>query len=297
MERNRMAIIWKNRTLLILGLWIGVFIVNQANAQELEQSLLWKVEGDSIETSYLFGTFHLLPESDFELKDKVAQAFDAAEHVVMELDMDNPSMQAELMQNAFMTDGQSLDKLLTKEEFESLDAYMMETANISLIQVNRFKPFFVSAMIIPSLIVGTPASYEMTFVQRALNTNKEILGLETPKEQLKAFDGISYEKQVKELMRVTTEQKEMASLFKTMIKNYKKENITKMYDLVVENMTDESQVKSLLTDRNIDWVPKIGEFARDKATFFAVGAGHLGGETGMIQLLRAAGYTLTPIME
>ena len=30
-------------------------------------------------------------------------------------------------------------------------------------------------------------------------------------------------------------------------------------------------------------------------TFFAVGAGHLGGETGVVALLRQAGYTLSPV--
>ena len=287
----------KTRLILMLAIWFGAAIVHEAHSQELENSMLWKIEGDSIETSYLFGTFHLLPQADFELKDKVKSAFDGSQQIVMELDMDSPTMQSELMKNAFMEKGQTLDMFFTQEEYSALDAYLIETANISLKTVNRFKPFFVSAMVIPSLIEGSPASYEMSFVQRAMSTSKKIYGLETPKEQMSSFDNIAYDKQAKELLKITTEKKEMVSLFKTMIKNYKKENVTKMYELVVENMADEEQVMSLLTKRNENWIPKIGEFAEGNSTFFAVGAGHLGGESGLIQLLRDAGYTLTPVQE
>ncbi|MEP1033398.1 TraB/GumN family protein [Ekhidna sp.] len=296
MENNNTQKEWSRRVLLIIGIWIGTSIISEARGQKLESTLLWKVEGDSIVTSYIFGTFHLLPQADFEMKEKVEQAFDASEQIVMELDMDNPAMQSELMQNAFMKDGQTLDKLLSEEDYQTLDVYMKETTGIGLVQVNRFKPFFVSAMLIPSLMEGTPASYEMTFVQRAMSREKEIFGLETATEQAGMFDNIPYETQAEELMKVVTEKKEMADLFEQMIKTYKKENIDRMYELILENMSDKNQEKFLLIDRNINWLPKIATFSMQKSTFYAVGAGHLGGDFGMIRLLKEAGYKVTPIL-
>lgn len=289
--------IWTKRILTMIGLFIGSFIINDARGQELENTLLWKVEGDSIQTSYVFGTFHLLPQADFVLKDKVKSAFDESELIVMELDMDDPSMQAELMKNVIMKDGQSLDKLLTAEEYKELDSYMTAKTGVGLAPVNRLKPFFVAAMVLPKFIEGTPASYEMTFVQRAMSSEKEILGLETATEQASVFDEIPYDVQAKDLLRMSTEEQEMMDLFQKMIKTYRKEDVDKMYELVVENTSDESQVKYLLIDRNLNWIPKMANYSKEKSTFYAVGAGHLGGAYGVIQLLKVAGYKVTPVFE
>jgi uncharacterized protein YbaP (TraB family) len=51
----------------------------------------------------------------------------------------------------------------------------------------------------------------------------------------------------------------------------------------------------LLTDRNKKWIPKIETVARETPTFFGVGAGHLGGENGVIMLLKKAGFTVEPV--
>lgn len=69
------------------------------NAQENdENSLLWKISGNGITTSYLMGTFHMMPNKDFEVKEKVKKAFEASEQIVLELDMDDPSMMTQMQQ-------------------------------------------------------------------------------------------------------------------------------------------------------------------------------------------------------
>ncbi|MEM6724077.1 MAG: TraB/GumN family protein [Bacteroidota bacterium] len=76
--------------------------------QKTPNSLLWKIEGKNIHASYLYGTFHILPEEDFLLKEKVKTAFGASEQLALELDMDNPQLQAELFQHIAMTTDQTL---------------------------------------------------------------------------------------------------------------------------------------------------------------------------------------------
>lgn len=288
---------WARKIILAIGVLVGTLILNNVQAQELENSLLWEISGNGIKTSYVYGTFHLLPQSDFELKGKVTDAFDKSELIVMEMDMDNPNMQLELMQNIAMKDGKTIDQYLSDDDYKKMNEYLKGKVGMGLDQMKQFKPFFIASMLIPSMIEGTPASYEMAFVQRALNQEKEILGLETPKEQTEIFDNIPYEVQAEELMRVLNEEDEMADLFGQMISNYKEENINRMYDLMLENMSDDTQEEFLLVNRNKKWIPKMTVFSKDKSTFFAVGAGHLGGENGVIQLLNEAGYTVRPVME
>ena len=95
-----------------------------------DNTLLYKVEGNGIKTSYVFGTFHMLPKADFVLKDKVKIAFEASELVVMELDMDDPNMQTEMLSVSMISGDDSLQNHMTKEEYKILDDYF--TAKISI---------------------------------------------------------------------------------------------------------------------------------------------------------------------
>ncbi|MEO9484438.1 MAG: TraB/GumN family protein [Ekhidna sp.] len=284
------------RTLITVGLFIGVFILNNAQAQELENSLLWRIEKADIKTSFVYGTFHLLPQEDFELKEKVKRAFESVELVVMELDMDDGNMQAEMMRNMQMKGGMTLDQLMTKDDLKLLDDQLSATVNLTAEQVNTFKPFMVETFLLPSFIEGTPASYEMTFVQMAISKTIAIEGLEEVSDQINLFDQIPYEKQAEDLLDILKNRQNMEKLFARMIDIYKKEDINGLYQESLDYF-DEEEVSILLNQRNVKWIEKMADFSKEKATFFAVGAGHLGGELGVITLLRQAGYKVTPILE
>lgn len=287
---------WLRRILITLGFCIGLFVVNDAQAQKLKKSLLWSVEGDGIEKSYVFGTFHMLPQADFELKEKVKAAFQDSDQIVMELDMDDPGMQVEMMKNIQMKGGKTLDQFMTKEDLNTLNEQLIAAANLTAAQVNSFKPFMVETFLLPTFIEGTPASYEMTFVQMAMDRSMPMDGLEEVADQVSIFDEIPYEKQVEDLLDILNNRENMEKLFARMIKLYKKEDIRKLY---VESLKyfDSSEVDLLLHQRNANWIESMIQFSKEQSTFYAVGAGHLGGDMGVIQLLIEAGYQVTPIMK
>jgi len=294
----------QNRTiLLVLGIIVGSLVLtscktNQAvgndAGDEGTKSLLWEIQGNGIAPSYVYGTFHLLPQEAFNLTEKVTTAFDQSEQIVLELDMDDPNMQLEMMQNMAMTDGSTLDQLIGEEDLKLLDEQLQKEANLSVAQVNTFKPFMVETFLLPSFIEGTPASYEMTFVKRALDQQKEILGLETIQFQTSLFDQIPYEAQVEDLVEMLRDRTTMEEMFEEMITTYNEEDITELYNTSADYFSAQ-EIDLLLHKRNKDWIAKIGEMAKEKSTFFAVGAGHLGGDQGVISLLKAAGYEVTPV--
>ncbi|MEP1096529.1 MAG: TraB/GumN family protein [Cyclobacteriaceae bacterium] len=281
--------------IIVIGVFIALSIVHESKAQKLEQSLLWKIEGKGIQPSYVFGTFHLLSQKDFELKEKVKLAFQAADQIVLELDMDDPGMQMKVMQHASMKDGKTLDELLTDEEYKMIDRVLISTIGAGLRNYNTVKPVVLSSLLLPTLIDGLPASFELTLVQMAAEKNKEMFGLESVAEQMQVFDKIPYQDQIDDILEIVTERERMQSLFNSMVEVYKMEDVTKMYEMISEYMNGENELASFLLERNRNWISRIDKFARQKSSFFGVGAGHIGGNEGVINLLRKEGYTVTAI--
>ncbi len=284
------------RHILTITFGICLFLTQSLNGQESnEASLLWKVEGPDIKTSYVYGTFHLLPQADFELKEKVKKAFESSEELVLELDMDDPAMQLEVLKYANMKDGGTLDKLLSEENFQKLDSAMKEVMGVGVRLMNSFKPFVITSVITASFIDGTPASFEGTFVEMAQKREMEVLGLETVQQQMDVFDRIPYESQAEELMELINDPNDARSQFSQMLDMYYSEDIDRMYRVTSEYMDDDNEVDVLLNERNKNWIPLIGKMAKEKSLFIGVGAGHLGGPEGVVNLLKKAGYKLTPI--
>ncbi len=264
-------------------------------AQSNESSLLWKVEGDDIQTSYVYGTFHILPQSDFDLSDQVTKAFNEADQIALELDFDDPSLQANMMRYANMEDGQTLDKLIDKEVYDEIDLYLQSTMGVGMQAFNKWKPFLLTSLVMGKLIEGQPASFELTFVKMAMEGKKEIVGLETAKDQLAIFDKIPYQDQADDVEEMFTDEKKTKETFQKMINLYKEGNIDKLVDFTRDYIDNPEEFKMLLSDRNEKWIPKMAEMSKENAVFYGVGAGHLGGEKGVINLLKEAGYTVTPV--
>lgn len=296
-----------NHFLLPLGMaLITVLSCNAQNKTAAEQiknpnpsaqSMLWKVEGKGIQPSYVFGTFHLLPQADFELKDHVKRALIDSEQLVLELDMDDPNMQMDMMQSMNMKDATKLSDLITPADFQLVKERLLSSTGMPLEMMDRYKPFFVSTMLQFDFIEGDIASFEGSLMQLAIEQEKEVLGLETVGEQMRIFDSIPYQKQADDLVEMLKEDRDMKTLFDEMIQVYKAEDIEALDQTMHKEMDDPLEFRLLITDRNQRWIERIGELAASKSSFIGVGAGHLGGEQGVIQLLRDAGYEVEPVLE
>lgn len=192
-------------------------------------------------------------------------------------------------------DGKTLKDFMTAEEAEFLDKTLKESYGAGIEAFSKIKPLAITSMITIKLMGKQPGSYEFTFVKMAKEQEKEVLGLETVAEQMQVFEDIPYESQLDDIIEMLEDDEVTMDFFKRLIESYKAEDLNKLYDVMSESVDDPEEAAILLDNRNIKWIPKIGEMAAEKSTFFAVGAGHLPGEKGVIQLLKDAGYTLTPI--
>ena len=266
------------------------------SAEESGNSLLWRIEGKGLAApSYLFGTIHLISAEEFFLTDKMKDAFASAEQIVMELKMDDPNMQQELMQYAQMPEGQSLESLLSPEEYALVNEKTMELLGMGAAPFQRMYPILFSAMFIQQFIEGPPASYEMTLLQMAQEQGKPILGLESIKEQVEALAKIPTQEQAVYLVEMLRDLNGNKNLFEEMVNIYQEQNIEELHRYIIQQTGGLDFSTHLINKRNTSWIPKIEMLIQQKSTFIAVGGGHLGGKNGVVKLLQQAGYTLKPI--
>lgn len=267
-----------------------------ANAQKLDNSLLWKISGNGLKApSYLFGTVHLT--CDASLNKNVLSALDATQQLYLELDMDDPNMMTQMMGGMVMKDGVTISSLLSPEDLKLVSEFIKSNTGMPLSMMDRYKPFLISAMLMPKMADCPVQSIEQSLMDVAKKQNEETYGLETFVEQFEVFDAIPYKDQVEDLLKSAKDN--MASdkaEYQKMMQMYNAQDLNALMKLMSEsdNKTA-SHDDILLVNRNRNWIPTIEKTAREKPTFFGVGAAHLGGENGVILLLRKKGYTVEAV--
>ena len=242
----------KLKQLFALSLLLGM--VATTVAQTNENSLLWKVEGNGIKTSYVFGTFHMLPKDDFLLTEKVKKALESSEVLALELDMDDPGFQAEMMKEVMIKNGATLNDFMDADEFTLIDNYLTSKMGVGLEQLKTMKPLMVSSMVMMAYLGSDVASYEASLIGLSKEQQKEIIGLETVAEQMAIFDEQPYEEQLDEIVKLLNETDEMKSMFEQMITFYKNENIDGLYNYMDDFFhNDIDQLDRMLHHRNKNW--------------------------------------------
>ena len=291
MKRTSKVIIKSFWTLLIL-----VSLVLNGSAQETK-ALLWEISGNGLEkSSYLFGTIHLMCKDDFVISDGVKNAFNQADQIALEVDLDDPSEMQAFQTGMMNMAGYDYKGTLSEKDYNRLDGIMKANYGQGMAVMRIMKPFGVmSALYGEMLACGTPESYELSFVEMAKGETKEVLGLESAASQVAIFDNIPVKEQMTWLSDMLGDTGESKAEWSQMVANYKAQDLAALYASMAESPEYAKYEKQLLDNRNEAWIPKIGEMAKVKSTFIAVGAMHLAGGKGVIKLLREAGYTVKPM--
>ena len=274
-----------------------------------ENSLLWKISGRGLsQPSYLFGTIHMIPAQDFMLSDATKSALQSAGRVAFEIDtedMSNPLALFGLMDKMMMANDTSLADLLTEEDYGVVKAHF-EKQGMPMFLFERIKPMFLSVMASEDVSSfnmqgsGDIKSYELELTEMAKQQSKDIVGLETMEFQMSLFDSIPYSAQARMLMEAVRAEKDTTAegSFDQMVQLCKNQDIVGMQSMMGKEGSAGSlggYEDLLLLRRNRSWIPIMEQLMKEGPVFFAVGAGHLAGEEGVIALLRAAGYSVEAV--
>lgn len=270
-------------------------IAGNGNAKEKPQSLLWKVSGKGLTTpSYLFGTIHMICEDNYLLREKVTRAFDESEKLYFEINYDDPAEIAEMQKG--MTSTGSWTKDLSPEKKARLEDALKKYYGMTIQQADKLSPsMMISYLSYKSVGCTKFRSYEMELSKLAKSRNKPMGGLEKVAAQM---DAIRQSYAPDDLVSQLSLTPEYTSLIAEAQKAYKAEELDKVGELLNDPRFMNPEIRKVSLDgRNQNWADLIPALMQQNTSFFAVGAAHLSGKKGLIQLLRKKGYTVTPVLE
>jgi len=266
-------------------------------------TLLWQISGNGLpQPSYLFGTIHMLCKDDAMLSDSLKKIIRNCKDVYLEVDMDNIFEMMGLLKSMKMRNDTTLADLMDKKDYDRVKAFFQEKSGlIPFSMLETYKPLLAVSTLAESAVpCESSVAMEQLIMEEAKRNNKNIKGLETMAYQAGIFDSIPYKLQAEQLIKYvdssSVEKDQESNEFKELADAYKKQDLKKLEELSNKNDIGVSNFTDLLLyNRNRNWVEKLKSLLPVKTLLIAVGAGHLPGEKGVINLLRKAGYTVKPL--
>lgn len=285
---------------LLLTLFVNFFngISQDTIPNERTSSLLWEITGKKVKSpSYIFGTMHLIPKDQFLFPESLQEKVKNSDLLVMEIG--GLSEQMKGMQLMMLEEGQLFD-LFSEAQADSIFQYAEENLDYSEEQLKtmfgKMKPFVLIQLMTKEAFGESPASYEMSLEKIAKENEIQVKGLETIEEQMALFDSISMDEQVEMVMSSMRNADSSEVETQKLINAYLKQDLDALNEYMHQSELNSATFEDeFLNKRNEKWIPQIKKFVKKNKTFIAVGAGHLGGDNGVIELLRQEGYTVKPV--
>ncbi|WP_069471432.1 TraB/GumN family protein [Candidatus Marithrix sp. Canyon 246] len=268
-------------------IWLILFFLATPLSAE---SLLWQINKDSLKPSYIFGTMHSEDQRVLNLIPSISERFKTADNVAFEVLMDMPTM-TKSANAMFILGNKTLDKIVDTELFAQI-VKALQPYKIPSHMVKYFKPWAVM------LILNMPPSKTGKFLDLQLYKQAQDLklpthGLETVDEQLAVFEVMSIKDQVfllKESLKTSPD------ILEQMLKLYLQGDLNALLKL---SHTDDAIMKDLykrlIDDRNLKMLKRMEKLLQKGNAFIAIGALHLPGKKGVLQLLKQRAYIVKAI--
>jgi uncharacterized protein YbaP (TraB family) len=288
-------------SLIFSLLFIFLFAVfAQDSLSQSNKSFLWKVQSKT-NTVYVLGSIHYLKKEMYPLDEKIEKAFEQSEILVVEADVANISKEdiQKLMENAFYTENDTLQKNVSAETY-GLVKKKLEELGASLEVANKYKPWFLGLNLVSleALKLGFDPNYgiDRYFLEKAAE-RKKILELESLEYQFKLFSALSKKDQESFLLYILKDIKVLDRELDKLVKAWSAGDEKGIELIMTKSIKEDKRLipiyEKLVVERNRKMVSKIEEYLKEKETFFVVvGAGHLVGNQGIIELLKGKGFSL-----
>lgn len=277
--------------------WCVLALSFAVTAQEESHPVsMWQLDGESNRV-YLLGSVHLLRADDHPLPSIIDAVYKEAETLIMELDMDDidpVEAQSLLTQLGLIQDERSLEDLMGSDNYAEAEA-LAESADIPLAMLTKSEPW-LAAITVEQLMLARIGfnplfGIENHLMEKASVDKKEILGLETLREQLEFLDGMSPESQAALLLQSLKESVDIQKIMDELVDAWRHGDIGFMEDNMLDEMKQYPELyRTIVVERNLSWVGKIEELLDDEDDYLiVVGALHLIGDDGVPSLLAERG--------
>mgnify|MGYP001777594189 FL=1 len=283
-------------------------------AVTMQAQLLWKISGNGLQKpSYIIGTYHLAPVSFTDSIKGLKAALDASEQVYGEIvmaDLTSPENQQKAQAAMMLPDGQTLDKLFTADEMTRINALVKSVLGVDMTnpmvaqQLGKLTPYALQVQLGVLIYLkkhpgfNPNEGFDSYFQKEAAAKGKGVGGLETFDFQINTlYKSTTMERQKQLLLCLADNLEFNEEQTENIVKAFFTQDldgIEKAMDAKLNNTCDGTpeEKETLIYSRNDNWMKQMPEIMKQKATLFAVGAGHLPGERGLLAQLKKAGYTV-----
>jgi uncharacterized protein YbaP (TraB family) len=259
----------------------------------------WRASSDR-GTFYIQGSVHLLKAKDYPLDPAIEEAYSKSATIVFETDMAammSMETQQLIMQRAILPGARKLEDELDPEVYAQLAAKLAE-AGLPEAMVRKFKPWFatMTLMIMRMQAIGLDPNHglDQYFHKKAAADGKPEVALETVEFQINLFDALSEGDQNGYTKHALKELHQIETLLDEMISAWKIGDLARLDTIVQESFADYPEMYGkFVTERNRAWAEKLDGMAdKEKTCMVIVGTAHLGGKEGLLELMKARGFTL-----
>jgi len=284
---------------VLLGCALGTF------PQASQAQLLWEISGNGLKhPSYLFGTMHLSDKRVTRLNDSTWKAFNRSEVFAGEMILDQ-SLAFKAMGMIMSPPDSTLPALLSPEKYQVVQAKLAEKFGPMSSMFERMKPLFLSPLLAnkdgdlmdPEKMKQGGKPLDLYLQEMATDRKMEVVGLETFEEQMDAFNSIPLKLQAEMLYEQIVgegSEESSANSMEKMIGLYQRQELDSLFDLTSKELSANLN-EQLLTKRNFNMADRMEKLMATKRVFTGVGAAHLPGASGVIELLRKKGYKVKPV--
>jgi len=291
---------------VFLTFWLGLSKLNpsatpqQASNDNSADSFLWRITKDGEIEGYLMGSLHVMKSDAYPLDPVFNRAFTKANLMVFEINIDQMRSQLpSLTRLGISEDGTTLQETLPADTYNKLQTIANRTG-MPLAKFQKMEPWLVSQIVTVTLLqksgYNPKLGIDRHFFEKAKQADKTQIALETAKEQLKFFDGLSTEKQVKLLHHSLIQTERTTQQIDKIVTAWKQGNMATIEQMLLNPMQNEfpTLYQTLIVERNQQWMVKIEQILQNQAQrpLIVVGAAHLPGNQGLIQQIHEDGYTL-----
>ncbi len=264
---------------------------------------VWLVEGRGDGRLYLCGTIHILRPSDYPLPSSYETAYHSSDELILELPPGasaSGNLTLRMRELGTLPPETSLEQLIAAANWEKIRAWAKKRGMDPAL-LNRFHPWFVSLILVAAeyeaLGAGAAHGVDQHFEERAKRDGKPGSGLETVEEQLRLFTQMTPEQEREALEQTLAELETVEAEYKSMISAWKKGDLNALQEMLFREAERHPDLMEIfLHARNRAWAPRLAEvLERGGRAMVLVGAGHLGGEQGLLRLLEKQGWSVRQV--
>jgi uncharacterized protein YbaP (TraB family) len=268
-------------------------------ATERSSGLLWEISAPGMSPSFVFGTIHSEDPEVLRLATPVRKAFDAAQQVVVEALMDADAM-AYSSSAMLLMDGRLLADIIGQSLFKKVSS-AIQSRGIPEVVLEHMKPW-AAAVTLSMPASGTGEVLDMALYRQALEAGKQVYGLETIQEQLQIFDALSEKDQVSLLQDTIENFALIDAMHAELLAAWKQRDLDRLLAINAEAMEEDGDrqladdiQQRLIIERNRRMAERMQPHLKAGGAFVAIGALHLPGEEGVLNLLQRQGYTVRAV--